>query len=107
MNTESLPTANLTPESEDAAASVTSVGVGSSALLGRIIFVWVKDSRVACYSADEIRGREEEIRAKGWTHTATIDPARWIEHMVNGGNDPSDMLDELQFLPNSQNKSPD
>lgn len=106
MNTENLPPANLTLESEDASANVTSVGVDSSALLGRMIFVWVKDSRVACYSADEIRGRKEEMRAKGWTHTATIDPARWIEHMANGNDDPSDMLDELQFLPNADVEAP-
>jgi hypothetical protein len=32
----------------------------------------------------------------GWRHTATIDPARWIEAMANGNTEPSDMLDELR-----------
>jgi hypothetical protein len=52
---------------------------------------------IKCLSADEIQ--ETELIAAGWKHTATIDPALWIEAMANGKEDPSDMLDELQFLP--------
>lgn len=42
----------------------------------------------------------------GWSHTATIDPARWIEAMANGNTNPSDMLDELQFKPNAKEQTP-
>jgi hypothetical protein len=45
------------------------------------------------------RNQEAELLAAGWKHTATIDPARWIEAMANGHQEPSDMLDEIQFMP--------
>jgi len=94
----------LTLEHPEPDASVTAGRVGSSALSGRILFVWAKDSRIACFSSDEIRGKEDTMKRDGWAHTATIDPARWIEHMANGDDDPSDMLEELQFLPNTQDE---
>lgn len=61
------------------------------------LFVYAKEGRIKCYSANEIRGRQIQLALDGWTHTATIDPAKWIEAMANGHRDPSDMLDELQF----------
>ena len=75
--------------------------VEPSTSFARSLFVWVKGGRVACLSADEIRGREADMKSAGWHHTATIDPARWIEKMANGPGDPSDMLDEIQSIPNS------
>lgn len=75
------------------------VGVASHALFGRLLFVYALNGVVKCFSADEIRPLESAMLDIGWKHTATIDPARWIEAMANGNNDPSDMLDELQFCP--------
>lgn len=66
----------------------------------RTLFVWAKDGKIRCFSPDEIRSGEDAWKANGWRHTATIDPARWIEAMANGNTDPSDMLDELQMGPN-------
>jgi hypothetical protein len=40
--------------------------------------------------------REKKLR-DGWTHTASIDPALWIESMENGRRNPYDMLYEIQF----------
>jgi len=85
--------------------------VGSTVLLGRVIcermlFVFVKAGRIRCYSGDELSPTQQEIEAEGWVHTATIDPARWIEHMANGDDDPSDLLDELQFKPNALDHPP-
>lgn len=74
-------------------------GLSSGVLFGRLLFVYARDGQVQCYSADEIRGKESSLLEYGWKHTATIDPARWIEAMVNNGGEPSDMLDELQFCP--------
>ena len=65
--------------------------------LDRILFIYVLDGVIKCLSAEEIQ--EAELLAAGWKHTATIDPARWIEEMVNGHQEPSDMLDEIQFTP--------
>lgn len=62
--------------------------------IDQILFIYALDGVIKCLSAEEIQ--EEELLAAGWKHTATIDPARWIEAMANGHQEPSDMLDELQ-----------
>jgi hypothetical protein len=63
----------------------------------QILFIYAKEGRVRCYTAEEIRGKEIQMALQGWKHTATINPARWIEAMANGYREPSDMLDEIQF----------
>lgn len=68
-------------------------------MFGRLLFIYALNGVVKCYSPDEIRNEESLLLAAGWKHTATIDPARWIEAMTNGYNEPSDMLDQLQFCP--------
>ena len=73
--------------------------VASHGLFGRLLFVYALNGVVKCFSADEIRPLESAMLDIGWKHTATIDPARWIEAMANNGGEPSDMLDELQFCP--------
>lgn len=71
--------------------------------LDRMLFIYALEGVIKCLSAEEIQ--EEELLAEGWKHTATIDPARWIEEMANGHQEPSDMLDEIQFMP-SDTKTP-
>ena len=45
--------------------------------------------------------RHNELISDGWIHTSTIDPAKWIEALMNGTPDNSDaMMDELNFGPN-------
>lgn len=68
--------------------------------LNRMLFIYALESVIKCLSAEEIQ--EAELLAEGWQHTATIDPARFIEAMANGYQEPSDMLDKIQFIPNSQ-----
>ncbi len=75
------------------------VSVSSETLLGRMLFVYSLNGVIKCLSAEEIRQFESAMLDVGWKHTATIDPARWIETMANGKAEPSDMLDELQFCP--------
>jgi hypothetical protein len=65
--------------------------------LNRMLFIYAFNGAIKCLSAEEIQ--EAELLAAGWKHTATIDPARWIEAMANGHQEPSDMLDEIQFMP--------
>lgn len=64
--------------------------------LNRMLFIYALDGVIKCLSAEEIQ--EAELAAEGWKHTATIDPARWIESMANWHEDPSDMLDQIQFV---------
>lgn len=71
--------------------------------LNRMLFIYALEGAIKCLSAEEIQ--EEELLADGWKHTATIDPARWIEEMANGHQEPTDMLDEIQFMP-SDTKTP-
>ena len=65
--------------------------------LNRMLFIYSLNGVVKCLSA--LENQEAELLAAGWKHTATIDPARWIEAMANGHQEPSDMLDEIQFTP--------
>lgn len=67
--------------------------------LDRMLFIYALNGVIKCLSAKEIADSERMMLAAGWKHTATIDPARWIEAMANGHNEPSDMLDEIQFSP--------
>ena len=61
----------------------------------QFLFIYAKEGRIKCLTVDE--AHEEKLTSDGWAHTATIKPARWIEAMANGDQDPSDMLDEIQF----------
>lgn len=60
-----------------------------------ILFVYAKSGRIQCLNNED--ARIMQLDKNGWTHTATINAARWIEEMANGHSNPSDMLDELQF----------
>jgi hypothetical protein len=64
-------------------------------MIPQFLFIYAKEGKIKCLTPDE--AREETLTCNGWTHTATINPARWIEAMANGDEDPSDMLDEIQF----------
>lgn len=77
-----------------------SLGAAPASAFARVLFVWAKGGKIACLSPDEIRGREQDMQKSGWHHTATLDPARWIEAMANGQSNPSDMLNEIQFVTN-------
>lgn len=73
--------------------------MSNSAQVERILFVYSKKGRVKCYSLEEIRGKEVQMALDDWKHTATIDPARWIESLCNGRSAPSDLIDEIQLGP--------
>ena len=60
-----------------------------------ILFCYAKEGMVRCLTFEE--AKNEKLDEKGWAHTATLNPARWIESIVNGKIDPSYVLDELQF----------
>jgi hypothetical protein len=72
--------------------------------IDRMLFIYALNGVVKCYSDEELREVEARLLDEGWKHTATIDPARWIEAMANGYESPSDMLDEIQFAPNEDKK---
>lgn len=72
--------------------------------LRTILFVYARDGMIQCLSRDEATLMERTLLKQGWTHTATINPARWIASLANGPDDPSDMLDKLQFS-EPENKS--
>ena len=65
-------------------------------ILNTMLFIFSKEGVVKIHTAQEVLAIEKKLR-DGWTHTATIDPVKWLETMANGRRDPSDMLDEIQF----------
>ena len=42
----------------------------SNVLFGRLLFIFAKNGRVKCYSAEEIRPIESDVKREGWHHTA-------------------------------------
>ena len=65
-------------------------------LIAPYLFIYAKEGKIKCLTVDE--AHEEKLTSEGWAHTATINPASWIEAMANGDHKlPSDMLDEIQF----------
>lgn len=65
--------------------------------LDRMLFIYALNGVVKCCTINDTRKNEKVLLAAGWKHTATIDPKLWIEALANSGEDPSDMLDEIQF----------
>ena len=67
----------------------------------RTLFVMSNAGRILCLSHDQ--GEEmRALMARGWNHTATIDPALWIKALIEAEPDhASDMMDELNFGPNT------
>jgi len=59
----------------------------------RTLFVYAKGVKVRCLSVNE--ALNEDPSKDGWDHKATIDPARWIECLVNGDRGIPEMLEEL------------
>ncbi len=48
-----------------------------------IIFVYARDGGVRCLNYYESIHFAAQMVRDGWKHTATIDPAIWIEHLCN------------------------
>ena len=64
----------------------------------RTLFIYAKDGQVKCLSPEEAIRERRSLLRDGWTHTSTIDPARWIEALLSGdATKASDMMDELQI----------
>lgn len=52
------------------------------------VFVFVKEGDVRCLWTDEVLDMQDYLRAEGWEHTATLDPAKFIESAARGDIDP-------------------
>jgi hypothetical protein len=61
----------------------------------QFLFIYAKEGKVKCLTINQ--ALKEKLTSEGWAHTATINPAKWIQAMANGYQDPSDMLNEIQF----------
>jgi len=63
----------------------------------RILSCYAKDGQVTCISLAEQPTVSEALKADGWKHTMTIDPALWIPALLSSTKDDAfHMLDELQ-----------
>lgn len=69
-----------------------------------ILFVYAKEGTIKCLTHSEAVDQQRSLLADGWHHTATINAARWIEHLANRADEPSDILYELQFGPQKEGK---
>ena len=66
-----------------------------------VLFVFARDREIKCLSTDQARDNQKQMIAEGWKHTSTIDPARWIEALINHpeglDEESTRLMDELQF----------
>lgn len=95
------PSAATTPNQGET-PGVAAVATGSALRYERTLFVLSNAGRILCLSPDQ--GEEmKALMASGWNHTATIDPALWIKALMEAEpNRASDMMDELNFRPNTE-----
>lgn len=48
------------------------------------IFVYAKDGKIKVLGLESaLDGGEDKLKSEGYTHTATIDPCRFIEYLCN------------------------
>ena len=48
------------------------------------IFVYAKDGKIKVIDLETaINGEEDKLKSEGYTHTATLDPCRFIEYLCN------------------------
>lgn len=45
------------------------------------VFIYSKDSRIKVLDNNTAIERHNELIKSGWTHTATLDPCLYIEHL--------------------------
>ena len=64
-----------------------------------LLFIYAKDGVIHCLTMQQSIDMKPLIEGKwAWKHTATIDPAKWIEALVHNGN-ATDMINELKGGP--------
>ena len=61
------------------------------------LIIYAKDGEVRCLTMQQSIDMQPLIEPH-WKHTATIDPAKWIEALVRNGN-ATEMINELKGGP--------
>ena len=72
----------------------------------RTLFVYVLNDVVKCFSADELLGMKPAMLDIGWKHTATLEPAVWIEHLMNNPAERAKQIESLCHRPNAPHELP-
>jgi len=50
----------------------------------KTIFVYAKDGKIKALDLETaLDGEEDKLKSEGYTHTATLDPCRFIEYLCN------------------------
>jgi len=63
----------------------------------RLVFVYANLTEYRVMNLDTELREGPVLRADGWTHSATLDPARWIEALLKAnGSEERKMIDELK-----------
>ena len=59
-----------------------------------LLFIYAKEGVIRCLTMQQSIDMKPLIEGQ-WKHTATIDPAKWIEALVNNGK-ATEMINELK-----------
>jgi hypothetical protein len=62
------------------------------------VFVYAKGGRVKALSHQQSIDEEKALKADGWTHTATLNAALWIEHLCQYEHNRSRMINQLKGI---------
>jgi hypothetical protein len=62
--------------------------------MSELLFIYSKDGVIKCLTMQQSLDMEPFIKGQ-WKHTATIDPAKWIEVLVNNRNG-LELIDEVK-----------
>lgn len=62
--------------------------------MSELLFIYAKDGVIKCLTMQQSLDMEPFIKGQ-WKHTATIDPAKWIEALANNVSG-LELIDELK-----------
>lgn len=66
--------------------------------INRILFVYARNGEIKCINYNQSVQYAYQMHREGWNHTATIDPALWIEALANGEKTADSMRDFVNEL---------
>ena len=67
---------------------------GRTPAVSDLLFIYAKDGVIRCLNNQQSIDMKPLIEGQ-WKHTATIDPAKWIEALVNNGYE-HELINELR-----------
>ena len=71
-----------------------------------LVFVYYSQEtkEIKVLNLQDAKSQNDELITKGWSHTATLDPCKWIEYLFNG-TESEDIVAEIRELSTGTKRS--